>query len=165
MHALKTLAALVVSALLAVPVWAGQAADLGMPTGPVILTVNLADGTSIALDRAMIERAGFETIRTLTPFTEGEQEFSGISMARLIEVTGAEGSIMDAVALNDYRVEIPLEHAERHNVFLALDRNGMPMRVRDKGPVWVIYPDKAVLAAPERFDRFMIWQLREVSFR
>ncbi len=157
--------ALAVSAFLAVPLWAGQAADLGTPTGQVLLVVNLADGTSIELDRAMVERAGWETIRTLTPFTEGEQEFSGISMARLIEVTGAEGSIMDAVALNDYRVEIPVEHAERHDVFFALDRNGEPMRVRDKGPIWVIYPGEEVAAAPERFDRFMIWQLREVAFR
>jgi hypothetical protein len=165
MQAVKALAAVAIAAFLAVPLWAGQTADLGTPTGQVILTVRLADGSPIAFDRAMIEQAGWETIRTLTPFTEGEQEFSGISMSRLIEVTGAEGSVMDAVALNDYRVEIPVEHAERHQVFLALDRNGEPMRVRDKGPIWVIYPGEEVLAAPERFDRFMIWQLREVSFR
>jgi hypothetical protein len=164
MRLIKALAVAALSALFVLPAMAGQPADLGTPTGPVILTVR-SQGTEIDLDRAMIERAGWQTIRTMTPFTDGEQEFSGIPLSRLIEIVGSDSAVIEAVALNDYRVEIPAEHAETYDVFLALDRNGEPMRIRDKGPIWVIYPSDEVLTAPERFDRFMIWQLRELSFR
>ncbi|MCU0912791.1 MAG: oxidoreductase [Rhodobacteraceae bacterium] len=164
MRLIRALAVAALSALFTLPAAAGQPADLGTPTSPVILTIH-SQGTQIDLDRAMIERAGWQTIRTMTPFTDGEQEFSGIALSRLIEVVGGDGTVIEAVALNDYRVEIPAEHAEAYGVFLALDRNGEPMRIRDKGPIWVIYPHDEVLAAPERFDRFMVWQLRELSFR
>jgi hypothetical protein len=73
--------------------------------------------------------------------------------------------VIDAVAINDYAAEIPADHVAAHSVFLALDHNGEPMRVRDKGPVWIIYPSDTLAAADERFDRLMVWQLRELNFR
>jgi hypothetical protein len=39
------------------------------------------------------------------------------------------------------------------------------MRVRDRGPVWIIYPSETLEVAANRFDRFMVWQLRELNFR
>lgn len=143
----------------------GLARDLGTPTGPVILSVTGAGGETWDFDRGMIEALGWRTITTVTPFTEGTQEFSGVSVADLVEATGVSGTTMDAIALNDYRVEIPAEHIDAHDVFLALDQNGEPMRVRDRGPIWIIYPADTLLAASDRFDSFMVWQLRKLHFR
>jgi hypothetical protein len=52
-----------------------------------------------------------------------------------------------------------------HDVFLALDHNGEAMRVRDRGPVWIIYPSENVDSPAQRFDALMVWQLRELNFR
>jgi hypothetical protein len=88
-----------------------------------------------------------------------------VPLASVVEATGVQGAIIDAVALNDYRAEIPAGHLEEHDIFLALDQNGTPMRVRDRGPVWIIYPTETLEAANQRFDNFMVWQLRELVFR
>jgi hypothetical protein len=144
---------------------AAPARDLGTPKGPVLLTVTDAAGGSWRFDRGMIESLGWQTLTTLTPFTEGPQEFAGIPLSALVEATGAQGDVIEAVAINDYAAEIPVAHVAEHGVFLALDHNGEPMRVRDRGPVWIIYPSETVGAAQDRFDTLMVWQLRELNFR
>lgn len=153
-----------VSALLLV-VGAASAREIGTPTGAVILTVTAPDGTSWTFDREMIEGLGWQTITTVTPFTEGPQEFAGIPLSALAEATGVSGSVVEAVALNDYAAEIPVDHIAEHGVFLALDHNGTPMRVRDRGPMWIIYPSETVDAPADRFDSLMVWQLRALNFR
>lgn len=154
-----------VSAAFVIVGTAASARDIGAPTGPVILTVTTADGASWTFDRTMIEALGWETITTLTPFTEGPQEFAGIPMTALAEAVGASGDVIEAVAINDYVAELPSSHMTEHAVFLALDHGGAPMRVRDRGPVWIIYPSETIEAAANRFDRFMVWQVRELNFR
>jgi hypothetical protein len=154
-----------VSALLLCLPAAAMARDLGTPTGAVVLTVTDAAGGKWSLDRAMMEALGWQTITSVTPFTDGPQEFGGIPLAALAEATGAAGSVIEAVAINDYVAEIPAAHMAEHSVFLALDQNGEPMRVRDRGPVWIIYPSDTVEAGAERFDALMVWQLRELNFR
>jgi hypothetical protein len=154
-----------VSAVLLCLPAAAMARDLGTPTGPVVLTVTDAAGGTWSLDRAMIEALGWQTITTVTPFTEGPQEFAGIPLSTLAEATGAEGTVIEAVAINDYTAQIPAAHMAEHDVFLALDLNGVPMRVRDRGPVWIIYPSETVDAPAQRFDSLMVWQLRELNFR
>ncbi len=142
-----------------------QARDIGSPQGPVILTVTSADGSRWSFDREMIAALGWQSITTMTPFTEGPQEFGGIPLAALAEATGASGSVIEAIALNDYAAEIPADHLETHDVFLALDHNGVPMRVRDRGPAWIIYPAETIEGPTDRFDSLMVWQLRALNFR
>jgi hypothetical protein len=162
---IRTLHLAAASALFLCLAGAAPARDLGTPTGPVLLTVTDAAGESWSFDRAMIEALGWQTLTTLTPFTEGPQEFAGIPLSALIAATGAEGDVIEAVAINDYMAEIPVAHVAEHGVFLALDHNGEPMRVRDRGPAWIIYPSETVGAAQDRFDTLMVWQLRELNFR
>ncbi len=143
----------------------GDAMDLGPPEGPVILTVQLPGGDPLEFDRSMLQSLGWTTITTVTSFTDGPQDFSGIPLSALIRATGASGTLIEATALNDYRVELPFAHADEHDVFLALDQNGQPMRVRDRGPIWIIYPQDGRREVSNRFDTFMVWQLRDLAFR
>ncbi|MEO6409595.1 MAG: hypothetical protein ABIO45_12700, partial [Burkholderiaceae bacterium] len=53
---------------------------------------------------------------------------------------GAAGGDLRAVALNDYRADIPAEDVQRDEVMVAYLLDDEPMRVRDKGPLVVIYP-------------------------
>lgn len=80
-----------------------------------------------------------------------------------MEAVGASGSVLTATAVNDYAIEIPISHADAHDVILAMDMNGKLMRVRDKGPIWVVYPLSEPDAEKKPFDNQMIWQLDRLS--
>jgi hypothetical protein len=68
------------------------------------------------------------------------------------------------VALNDYKVEIPLADAHEHDVIVARLLDGQPMSVRQKGPLFVIYPfdEKPALRTAAYFSR-CIWQLKSIE--
>jgi hypothetical protein len=125
---------------------AGIAANgLALPRDRVVLTVTGAIGLTNAPARAefdldMLERLGLGRLRTWTPWTEGDVEFQGVLARRLMEAIRANGTEVDALALNDYKQTIPLEDFDRYDVLLATRVNGELMQVRDKGPIWIVYP-------------------------
>ena len=139
----------------------------GSPGGRVLLVVSGSIEHANApgearFDRKMLEDLGVITIRTTTPWTEGEIEFEGVRARDLIHAVGARGERALAVAINDYKVEIPLSDFEDGSVLLALKMNGVPMRVRDKGPIWIIYPGEAGGTVDLETRAKMIWQLKEL---
>ena len=143
------------------------ASDLPEPEGQVLLRVtgaversNMPDAA--VFDRDMLENLDWVEVETFTSFTTGAQRFAGPTLSSVLEAVGAHGATIRATAINDYTVVIPAEHAARHNVILALDNNGRPMRVRDKGPIWVVYPLSQDEAEMKPFDGEMIWQLVEL---
>ncbi|MEP6067776.1 MAG: molybdopterin-dependent oxidoreductase [Paracoccaceae bacterium] len=132
--------------------------------GPVILTVSgQIEGDVVAFDREMLEALDWREIKTWTSFTEGEQAFAGPTLKSVLTAVGAQGAKLRAIAINDYAINIPVNHAEMYDVLLALDHNGRTMRVRNKGPVWVIYPQTEAQAKEQTFDAEMIWQLDRIS--
>lgn len=148
----------------------GWAAGLGAPKGAVLLTVSgeiSSQNSEVGarFDREMLRDLDWREVRTFTSFTQGEQVFAGPTLASLLAAVGATGTTLQATAINDYSVAIPVEHANAHDVILAMDRNGAPMRVRDKGPIWVVYPLSESDAAKQTFDQEMIWQLDRLTVR
>lgn len=144
---------------------------LPRPQGRVILTVSgkigntNADGTAM-FDRAMLEALGVSELTTETVWTEGRVRFEGVLARKLLEAVAARGEIAETRAINDYKVEIPVSDFQQYPVLLALKMNGAYMRVRDKGPIWVIYPwDQYPELNDEQTKQKSIWQLKEIHFR
>jgi hypothetical protein len=54
---------------------------------------------------------------------------------------------------------------DRHDVLLALRRDGEVMQVRDKGPLWIIYPLDPAEPVLAEIERRMVWQLDELIVR
>ncbi len=98
------------------------------------------EGEAALFDRAMLEAMGTSSFETSTPWFNGSVHFEGVLMHRLMEEVGATGSSLIAFALNDYSTEIPMEDFTRYSVLLALKRNGAYMPIRDKGPLFIVYP-------------------------
>lgn len=149
-------------------VGAVQAADLARPTGMVLLTVsgdisNTNEEQTAQFDRAMLESLDWTEIVSFTSLTEGPQAFAGPTLSSLLDAVGARGTQLRATAIDDYSIIIPVADAAEHNVVLAMDRNGTPMPLRNKGPIWVIYPLSEADAAKNTFKREMIWQLYQLS--
>ncbi|KNG91985.1 molybdopterin-dependent oxidoreductase [Pseudaestuariivita atlantica] len=155
-------------ALFLVSTGAAIAANLTAPEGPVILEVsgeiaNLNGDGVAQFDMAMLRQLDWREIETYTSFTTGMQSFAGPTLASLLAAVGAEGDRLNATAINDYFVEIPVADADAHNVILAAEMNGKRMRIRDKGPIWVIYPLSEAEAAKKPFDTEMIWQMNRLE--
>ena len=144
---------------------------LAPPHDQVILTVTGAIANTTApgradFDRANLEHLGLTKLVTWTPWTEGEIEFEGVLARRLMAAVGAKGTEVHATALNQYEEAIPLADFQSYDVLLALCMNGRPMRVRDKGPIWIIYP----WADHPELDDFLtreksVWQLTTLDVR
>jgi hypothetical protein len=145
-----------------------RAKNLGQPQGKVILTVsgkidniNQANGADFDLD--MLEALGTEELSTTTSWTDGIQRFSGVPLRKLMAAVGARGKTVEAVALNDYTYEIEIEDFLRFPVILATKLNGKILKVRDKGPLWIVYPlDEFTEPEQIQIERRMVWQLRQL---
>ena len=133
-----------------------QAAD-------TILTVTHNEQTR-AFDRSELEALGTASIETTTIWTEGVQTFEGVPLAVLMQELGAQDGKILATAINDYTVEIPLSDATENGPILALRMNGEDMSVRDKGPVWIVYPyDADADYRTEVIYSRSIWQLDRIE--
>lgn len=145
-----------------------QAASLPAPAGEVILEVtgdidhtNRADAAHF--DLAMLEELEQYEIDTTTDWTEGRDLFEGPRVRSVLSSVGAGGEAIIAVALNDYSVEIPMRDVHDYNVILALKRNGEYMSIRDKGPIWIVYPrDDYEELQTIKANAKWIWQLRRI---
>ncbi|WP_282024978.1 molybdopterin-dependent oxidoreductase [Limimaricola cinnabarinus] len=103
---------------------------------------------------------------TGTIWTDGRTHFSGVPLAVLLEQVGFDGGEagqVELVALNDYRVEIPIDEIEPTSPIVATRVDGEPMPVREKGPFWVVYPyDAGARYRTEDIFTRSIWQLAQV---
>jgi hypothetical protein len=121
------------------------AGSLAKPEGKAILVVsgkieNTNNGSAAEFDRAMLEKIGLQTIETATPWYDARVRFEGVPLDKLMELVGATGTQVTAVALNDYVTTIPLDDFKKFKVVLALKRDRNYMPVRDKGPLFIVYP-------------------------
>ena len=144
---------------------------LDAPTGPVLLTLAGAIGVTNAGDTLQLDQVALDAlpktvIKTQTPWTEGLVEFEGVALKDLLTLVGAKGTALTATAINDFSVDIPVTDADNPHVIVALRLNGALMPVREKGPLWIIYPltDEPELETEETKSK-MIWQLNRLEIR
>lgn len=169
-------ASLVRAAVLVVSAWclASSVAranpnDMIQPEGPVLLTVSgniaLRNGPDGArLDRDMLELLGSRTIETTTIWTDGVQHFRGVPLGRLLRALGAQGDHILARSVTEFTVTIPASDWHDDGPIIAFERNGVPMSLRDKGPLWVIYPfDSSPRFRSETIYFRSIWQLDSIT--
>lgn len=131
----------------------------------VILTVSSAGGkVSKDFDLAALERMPQVTFTTATPWYNQPTKFSGPLLRDVLAAADAKGARLQAIALNDYKVEMPVDEVIQHGAIVALRLNDRPMSVRDKGPLFVVFPfDSQPELRTERYYTRSIWQLRRLQ--
>lgn len=153
------------------PTARSAAGELPPPEGRPILEITGAVGRTNApgkalFDLPLLESLGTRELVTITPWTQGEQRFSGIDPRALLAAVDARGSELEATALDGYRVVIPIADLERFPMLLATRRDGRPMPVRERGPLWLVYPWSTHPETAEQPHRGRaIWQLRTIVVR
>lgn len=145
------------------------AEGLAEPKGRVILTVSgqidrTNRGKDAVFDMAMLEALPQHSFTTRTPWYDKPVKFTGPLLADVLKAAGAKGQTIKASAINDYTIAIPLADAQAHGVLVARLLDDQPMALRDKGPLFVIYPfdSKAELRSSTYYER-SIWQLKRMS--
>ena len=156
--------------LAALPLLVPQPARaIEVPAGPVVLSLSgrirqTNRGAEALFDMAMLQRLPQTSFSTQTPWYSQPRKFTGPLLHELLAAVGGKGSQLRAMALNDYRVEIPVEDLRRHDVLLACLLDDKPMSVRDKGPLFIIYPfdQDATLRNALYYSR-CAWQLKAIE--
>jgi len=147
----------------------GRAQGLDKPTGTVVLSIGghiqrANDGDRAALDMAMIEKLAQRSFVTKTPWFKEARKFPGPLLRDVLELVGARGTTLRLAALNDYRIDVPTDDARRFDVVLARMIDDKPITVREKGPLFVIYPfdSDSALRNPLYYSR-AVWQLKSID--
>lgn len=158
-----------IATVFAFTAFAALAQDLPQPEGEVLLTVSGAisatnNGDTAVFDLEMLQALDDTAVETTTIWTEGTQTFQGVSLDALMTRLGIDEGTLRATAINDYTVEIPVSDATPGGPILAYLLNGDTMSIRDKGPLWVIYPfDANEDYRSEVIYSRSIWQLDRIE--
>lgn len=132
---------------------------------PILTVAGIPGGVrELALDD--LREMGATDLTTSTPWTDGAETFTGVSGRRFVEVLGANGTEVVAEGLNGYRVVIPFAVLGSDDAVVAYARDGEPMSVREKGPLWIVFPfdaDRRFLG--DTYRTYSIWNLTRLEFR
>lgn len=134
----------------------GQAAAYELVVSSHSNSVRYSQADLLALDTT--------TLETTTPWTDGLQRFEGARLETVLDNADVEAEHLLASALNGYSIVISVATAINEGAFIAVQVDGEPMRVRDKGPFWLVFP---WAERPELLNRevrsWSVWQLQRLE--
>lgn len=143
--------------------------SLELPSSRVILTVTgeiskTNVGDEAHFDREMLLALPQHETVTSTPWHDGVVRFTGPLGRDLLTSVGAQQNTLRVTALNDYSAIVPVADLLEHDVILAMTLNGEPLRVRNNGPLFIIYPfdDNPQLQSEIVLQR-SVWQVYRID--
>jgi len=98
------------------------------------------ENVTFAFNLALLDALPQHQFSTTTIWTEDMNTFSGVLLKDIVEVTGLQGNLVTAWAINDYMAEFTVGSFAFDNALIATRLNGDTMHPRDKGPLWVVFP-------------------------
>ena len=105
-------------------------------------------------------------VSTENEFVDGMAEFSGPLARDILSLLGDDFDSAEFTAINDYSIVIPVSDFQEYDVILALTMNGQKFSLRDKGPIWLIYPMSDHKELQDRvYNNRLIWQLTRITAR
>jgi hypothetical protein len=104
------------------------------------------------------------TIKTGTSWTKGTPTFVGPYVRDVLAKAGAQGTKVQAVAVDDYVYTIPASDFDKYPAILAYEQDGKPLDPAKYGPLWIIYPrddNPKELTGPVADAKF-VWQVNRL---
>jgi hypothetical protein len=164
---------LIAAALLAQLMFAGAASacHLEEPGAAVVLRIegqirHCNSGFEVQFDLALLESLPKREVTTQNPWEEGTATYEGVLLRDLLKFVEANGTVLRIAALNDYSADMDVADTETIDVILAFKRNGEYMPVREKGPLFVVFPfsDQPSLGVQQRFEQ-SVWQVSRITVK
>lgn len=128
-----------------------------------VLHIFIGDNAPIVQTDADLAALPQVEFTTTTIWTEGEMTFAGPPLSKLLEALGVADADLEMTAVNDYKVRIPREAIESDAPIIANRIDGKKFGVRQKGPLWVVFPyDASEQYRSETVFAYSIWQLTSI---
>lgn len=147
----------------------GNALALDTPKGRGVLSISGKIGATnrngaAVFDMQMLQDLPQHSFTTKTPWDNEPITFSGPYLRDVLAAVQAQGKTLRAVALNDYRITIPLDDTAEFDVMLAHQINKQPIPIRTKGPLFIVYPfDSSKNLQNATYYERSIWQLKAIE--
>ena len=153
--------------LLSQPLWAFELPKEA-PQGAVILTISGKIGIKNSADAALFDAALLDALPqhsfvSTTPWLKNPATFTGPLLKDVLQALKAQGTNLKALALNDYKVDIPLDDAFKFDVILTRKVDGKVLTVREKGPIFMMYPfERFPQLKTDIYYSRCVWQLKSL---
>lgn len=123
------------------------------------------DESPMPFDWAMLQQLPQQHLATHTLVTDGLRQFKGVLVRDVLQQAGVSetATTVQATALNDYQIRIPLTDFYDYEVLLATHMDGEELHPSEKGPLWIVYPrDHHRKLQDIRYDYRWVWQLKSL---
>lgn len=132
----------------------------------ISLTITGPSGETkaVVFDRDDLLAMRLVTYRTSTIWTDGVLEFRGVPLSEILKAANLTGTNLMLTASNDYAAEVPIDSILPDIPMIAFQIDGKPMSLRDKGPLWLVYPyDLSTTYQSEVVYTRSVWQLEQIE--
>lgn len=101
---------------------------------------------------------------TSLPWYSEKKEFTGFKVSDLLSQLQIDDAFsVSFIALNDYAASSTIADINKYEPIIAYQVDGQKMRVRDKGPYWMLFNiDKYPETNNAVFHSQMVWQIDEI---
>lgn len=133
----------------------------------LLTLINSSSGEEVLLDEAGLMALDQTEMLTTNEFVDTMTAFEGPLARDVVALIGAgPGDIIVLTAVNDYSIEVPFSDFLDYRVVFAHSTDGTRLSMRDKGPIWVVYPmsEHEELRDP-KYNARLIWQLVKVEVK
>lgn len=123
------------------------------------------DASPMPFDLTMLQQLPQQHLATHTLVTDGLKQFKGVLVRDVLNQAGVSetATMVQATALNDYQVRIPITDFYDYEVLLATHMDGEELHPSEKGPLWIVYPrDQHRKLQDIRYDYRWVWQLKSL---
>lgn len=112
-------------------------------------------------DLVSLKKLPQKTFTTHTPWFKEPVTFTGPLVRDVLAKAQLKGTMLEAVALDDYKSKIPFSDVMNFDAILAHSINGAQLTAKNKGPLFIVYPydSKKELQAVVYYQR-SVWQLK-----
>ncbi|KAF1018321.1 MAG: hypothetical protein GAK30_03731 [Paracidovorax wautersii] len=117
-----------------------------------------------AFTLAQLQQMPQTSITTATPWHAQALTYSGVAAGVLLAAVKSRGQRLQLIALNDYAVTVDAAQLVADGAIFAIARQGQPMPVSDKGPIFVMFPfDGDARLRTDRVYLQAVWQLCRID--
>jgi len=147
-------------------------APIPLPAQETILTVTgkvkaMNSDNAILMDRATIEAAGVVEYTVTDPFEERPITYRGVLMRDLLSLwqVNEDAKQVHLIALNDYKIDIPIAEFSQYPILFALQADGVYMEPDYRGPAMLVYPVDQYEFDLIVVQRNWIWQIKAIDIQ
>lgn len=155
--------------LLGANIASGQERTQSAISAEVLLTIDgdiakSNHGDDAIFDLALLDGLPQGEFTTSTIWTREVQVFSGPTLHGILNYVDAGAGDIRARAINDYAISLPRTEVAQDTPIIATRIDGMPFSVREKGPLWIVFPyDRHPRFRSELIYAMSVWQLASLT--